>query len=180
MVFSIKLPTHHLPTIHRRRQELLRLLDQLDPWIDKLDKAVIQTAESRPPAVCLMQQAGVGPVTAPAFVLNIGPASRFANSKKVVSYLGLNPSEESSGGRQRLGAISKQGNSMMRYLLVEAAQTASRLDPELRRDYQRLKFRRGSGVAKVAMARKLAVRLYWKLREAALRSMAARPGFRPS
>ena len=105
-------------------------------------------------------------MTALAFVLIMGPVTRFANSKKVVSYLGLNPSEDSSAGRQRLGAISKQGNSMMRYLLVEAAQTASRLDPELQRDYQRLKFRRGSGVAKVAMARKLAVRLYWKLREA--------------
>jgi transposase len=60
----------------------------------------------------------------------------------------------------------KQGNPMMRYLLVEAAQTASRLDPQLRRDYQRLKFRRGSAVAKVAIARKLTVRLYWNLREA--------------
>jgi hypothetical protein len=86
-------------------------------------------------------------------------------SRKPVSYLGLNPSEESSGGRQRLGSISKQGNSMLRFLLVEAAQTASIYDPELRRDYQRLKFRRGSGVAKVAIARKLAVRLYWKLRD---------------
>ncbi len=155
------------PWASLRREELLQLLDQLDPWIDKLDKAVIQTAESRPQAVCLMQQAGVGPVTALAFVLTMGPVSRFANRKKVVSYLGLNPSEASSGGRQRLGAISKQGHPMMRCLLVEAAQTASRLDPELRRDYQRLKFRRGSGMAKVAIARKLAVRLYWKLREAA-------------
>ena len=153
-----------------RREELLQLLDQLDPWIDKLDKAVIQAAESHPSAVCLMQQAGVGPVTALAFMLTIGPVNRFTNSKKLVSYLGLNPSEESSGGRQRLGAISKQGNPMMRYLLVEAAQTASRLDPELRRDYQRLKFRRGSGVAKVAIARKLAVR---QLCGATLRSAAA-------
>jgi hypothetical protein len=57
---------------------------------------------------------------------------------------------------------------MMRYLLIEAAQTAARFDPELRRYYQRLKFRRGiGGVAKVAIARKLAVRLYWTLREAA-------------
>ncbi len=56
---------------------------------------------------------------------------------------------------------------MVRFLLVEAAQTASLYDPELRPDYQRLKFRRGSAVAKVAIARKLAVRLYWKLREAA-------------
>jgi transposase len=133
-----------------------------------LDRAVVSEAESRPAAVCLMQQPGVGPVTARAFVLTVGPVSRFPNSKKLVSYLGLNPSEESSGGRQRLGAISKQGNTMLRCLLVEAAQTAARFDPELRRDYQRLKFRRGiSGVAKVAIARKLAVRLYWKLREAA-------------
>jgi transposase len=78
----------------------------------------------------------------------------------------LNPTECSSGGKQRLGSISKQGNSMMRYLLVEAAHVASRFDPELRRNYLRLKFRRGSAVAKVAIARKLAVRLYWKLREA--------------
>jgi transposase len=155
------------PWASRRRRDLLELLDQLDPSIEELDRAVIE-AESRPPAVCLMQQPGVGPVTALAFALTIGPVSRFANSKKLVSYLGLNPSEESSGGRQRLGAISKQGNTMLRCLLVEAAQTASRFDPELRRDYQRLKFRRGiSGVAKVAIARKLAVRLYWKLREAA-------------
>ena len=56
---------------------------------------------------------------------------------------------------------------MMCYLLVQAAQTTSQFDPELRRQYQRLKFRRGhSAVAKVALARKLAVRLYWKLREA--------------
>jgi transposase len=151
------------PWSSRRRADLLQLLDQLDPWIAELDQAVIQEAERRPQAAGLMKQAGVGPVTALAFVLTIGPVSRFPSSKNLVSYLGLNPSEASSGGRQRLGAISKQGNSMMRYLLIEAAQTASRLDPEWRRDYQRLKFRRGGAVAKVAIARKLAVRLYRKL-----------------
>ena len=112
-----------------------------------------------------MQQPGVGPVTALMFVLTIGSTERFQRSKQVVSYLGLNPRESSSGGRQRLGAISKQGNSLARFLLVEAGQTAARCDEGLRRDYQRLKFRRGSAVAKVAIARKLAVRLYWKLRE---------------
>jgi transposase len=115
-----------------------------------------------------MEQPGVGPVTALAFVLTVGPLERFRNSRKRVSYLGLNPSEDSSGGRQRQRAISKQGNSLMRHLLTEAAQAAARHDPQLRRDYQRLKFRRGlSGVAKVALARKLAVRLYGKLRAAA-------------
>jgi transposase len=156
------------PWACRRRQELLELLDQLNPGIADLDQAVEKEAERRPEVIHLMKQPGVGPVTALAFVLTIGPVSRFRRSKQVVSYLGLNPSEESSGGKQRLGSISKQGNSLMRYLLVQAAQTASQSDPELRRDYQRLKFRRGhSAVAKVALARKLAVRLYWKLREAA-------------
>jgi transposase len=155
------------PWASRRRQQLLDMLDQLEPVMEELDRAVIQEAEKRPAAVHLRTQPGVGPVTALAFVLTIGPVSRFQRGKQVVSYLGFNPSEESSGGRQRLGSISKQGNSMVRYLLVEAAQTASLYDPELRRDYQRLKFRRGRGVAKVAIARKLAVRLYWKLRKAA-------------
>ena len=84
----------------------------------------------------------------------------------MVSYLGLNPSEHSTGGRQRLGHISKQGNEMMRWLLVEAGQSAAQFDPELRRKYRRLKFRRGAKVAKVAIARHLAVRLYWALRQA--------------
>ena len=162
------------PWAHRRRQDLLQMLDQLNPPIAELDRAVLQEAQRRPSAVRLMNEPGVGPVTALAFVLTIGPAGRFARSKQVVSYLGLNPTEASSGGRQRLGSISKQGNAMLRHLLVEAAQTASKVDPELRRDYQRLKFRRGSGVAKVAIARKLAVRLYWKLREAAQSNTAAR------
>lgn len=79
----------------------------------------------------------------------------------------MNPTEESSGDRRRLGAISKQGNTMVRWLLIEAVQHAVRQDPVLRQDYQRLKFRRGHAVAKVAIARKLAVRMYWMLRSGA-------------
>jgi transposase len=105
-----------------------------------------------------MREPGVGPVTALAFVLTIGPISRFERSKKLVSYLGFNPSEDSSGGRQRLGAISKQGNAMLRHLLVEAAQAASKFDPELRRDYERLKFRRGSAVKQLSPTSPLACR----------------------
>lgn len=150
----------------RRRKDLLEALDHLAPSIAELDLAVKQQAEQRPAAVVLMQQAGVGPVTSLAFVLMVGPVERFANSRKLVSYVGLNPREASSGGQQRLGAISKQGNSLVRFLLLQAAQTASRKDAELRRDYQRLAFRRGKAIAKVAIARKLVVRLYWQLRKA--------------
>ena len=153
-----------LPWASRRRKELLELLGQLEAAIEPLDQAVKEEAHRRPEAVRLMTHPGVGPVVGLAFVLTLGPVERFRNSRKLVSYLGLNPREHSSGGRQRLGAISKQGNEMMRWLLVEGAQTAAIYDPELRRAYQRLKFRRVGGVAKVAMARRLAVRLYWMLR----------------
>jgi transposase len=155
------------PWASRRRQELLRMLDQLDASLREFDQAVSEQAKQNPAAVRLMTHPGVGPVTSLAFVLTLGPVGRFERSKQVVSYLGLNPREHSSGGRQRLGAISKQGNPMMRSLLVEAGHTAARLDHELRQDYQRLKQRRGSGVAKVAIARKLAVRMYWMLRSPA-------------
>lgn len=150
----------------QRRAELLVLLDSLEPRIEQLDEAVKAEAERRPETVELMKQKGVGPVTALAFVLTLGPVERFPNSRKLVSYLGLNPSEASSGGHQRLGHISKQGNEMLRWLLEEAGHVAAQFDPELRRTYQRLKFRRGRNVAKVALARHLAVRLYWTLRQA--------------
>ena len=154
------------PWASQRRKELLQLLDGLGPRIEELDGAVKTEAERRPEAVELMKHKGVGPVTALAFVLTIGPVERFAHSRALVSYLGLNPSEDSSGGHQRLGHISKQGNEMLRWLLVEAGHSAAQFDPELRRKYQRLKFRRGAKVAKVAIARHLAVRLYWTLRQA--------------
>lgn len=98
----------------QRRKELLELLDGLGPRIEELNHAVDAETQRRPEAVRLMEQKGVGPVTALAFVLTVGPVERFPNSRKLVSYLGLNPSEHSSGGHQRLSHISKQGNLMMR------------------------------------------------------------------
>jgi transposase len=152
------------PWSGRRRKELLEWLDRLDLQITDLDRAVENEARARQEARRLMTHPGVGPVTALAFVLTMGPVERFQRGKQVVSYLGLNPREHSSGGRQRMGRVSKQGNSLMRWLLVEAGQTAARLDPELQRMYRRLKFRRCGSVAKVAVARRLAVRMYWMLR----------------
>jgi transposase len=147
-----------------RREDLLGLLAMLDEQIGKLDRAVQQAAEQNPQSKLLMTQPGVGPNTALAFVLSIGDASRFPRGKQVASYLGLIPREESSGGRQKLGAITKQGNRLVRSLLVEAAQIAVRYDPQFRRQYWHRCHQKPKGVAKVAAARKLAVRLYWMLR----------------
>jgi transposase len=108
---------------------------------------------------------GVGALTALAFVLIIGDPERFQCGKQVASYLGLVPLEDSSGDRRRLGHITKQGSSMLRFLLVEAAQVTVRSLPEWRRRYSHLMMRRGRKTAKVAMARRLAIRLYWMWRE---------------
>jgi len=121
-------------------------------------------AGKRPEVVRLMTHPGVGPQTALAFVLTMGEVARFARAKQVSSYLGLIPREHSSGGKQRLGHISKQGSPFLRFLLVEAAQSAARWDPELKRAYVRLGMRRSRAQAKVAIARRLATRLYWMLR----------------
>jgi transposase len=112
-----------------------------------------------------MTHPGVGALTALAFVLIIGRAERFQCGKQIASYLGLVPLEDSSGSRRRLGHITKQGNSLLRFLLVEAAQVTVRTIPEWRSKYFHLSMRRGRKIAKVAMARKLAVRLFWMMRQ---------------
>jgi transposase len=147
-----------------RREDLQRLRAVLDSQIGKLDEAAEKAACANEQARLLMTQPGVGPITSLAFVLTLGEVARFKRGKQVASYLGLIPREHSSGGKQRLGAISKQGNRFARTLLVEAAQTATRLDEGFRKQYQHRCHSKPKGVAKVAAARRLAVRLYWMLR----------------
>jgi transposase len=155
------------PWTASRRQTLLKLWRELEQSVGELDRAVEAEAEARPECQRLMKEPGVGPVVALAMVLTLGPVKRFPRGKKVASYFGLIPREHSSGHRQRLGSISKQGNAFVRALLVQAAHAAVRCDPELRRQYQRLAKRKNRAVATVAIARKLAVRLYWILRRGA-------------
>ena len=151
--------------MERRREDLLRLLAQLNTWVKELDQRIDKEVARREEAQRLMTHPGVGPQTALATVLVLGPVERFPDARHLTSYLGLIPEEESSAGRQRFGHLTKQGNRLMRFLLVEAAQTASRFDPGLKRVYRRLAFRKGAAIAKVAVARKLAIRLFIMLRD---------------
>lgn len=121
--------------------------------------------EKLPETQLLMTHPGVGPVTALAFVLIIGYPERFQCGKQIGSYIGLIPQEASSGEHRRLGHISKQGSSLLRLLLVEAAQSAARFNAEWRSKFLHLAMRRDRRIAKVAMARKLAVNLYWMWRK---------------
>jgi transposase len=153
------------PWASRRRQDLFKIREMLNGQINLLDQAVMEAAQKNEKARLLMTQPGVGPITSMAFVLTMGDVSRFPRGKQVASYLGLIPREYSSGGHQRFGPISKQGNGFLRMLLVEAAQVAVRCDPQMRQEYlHRCHQNKAKGIAKVAAARKLAIRLYWMLR----------------
>lgn len=155
-----------MPHAARRRDELLQGVARLDQQIAELDVLIAQEVQQRPAAMRLMTHPGVGPQTALAMVLTLGQVSRFANARKLAAYLGLVPGEYSSGNKQRLGHISKQGSALMRFLLVEAGQSAVRGDQQLGRAYRRMCARKdGRGIAKVMVARRLAVRLYWMLRQ---------------
>jgi transposase len=164
----------------RRREQLRRTVAELDGQVTELDVLVRRQAEGRQDARRLMTHPGVGPQTALGMVLTIGAVGRFAGAKQVASYLGLTPREHSSGGKQRLGHISKQGSSLMRFLLVEAGQSAVKGDAQLRRAYSRMAAKKSRAVAKVMVARRLAVRLYWMLRKdwtyAELARHAGEPG----
>jgi transposase len=147
-----------------RREDLLKVMSVLEEKISVLDQAAAEAAAKDEKARLLMTQPGVGPITSLAFVLTMGDVRRFPRGKQVASYLGLIPREYSSGGHRRYGSISKQGNTFLRMLLVEAAQCAVRCDPQMRSEYLHRCHRKAKGVAKVAAARKLAIRLYWMLR----------------
>jgi transposase len=149
----------------QRRADLLGLLDALEMRIKPLDEAVLAAAEQNAEAQLLMTHPGVGPVVSLAYVLIMGDWRRFPRGKQVGSYLGLIPAEASSGKhQQRMGHVTKQGNTLLRWLLVEAAAKAQSKDPNWHRQYLRLSMNKHHGVAKVAIAHKLAVRLYWMLR----------------
>lgn len=160
-VASLPLPPH----AGYRRAELQALYVHLHKQIDELDRRVSTQARERPQACRLMTHPGVGPVTALATEVFLGDPSRFRDGKAVASYVGMIPREYSSGDRQRLGNITKQGNPLLRLLWCEAAIHAVRRDPALQRFYRRKLQQKGVGKARVAAARKLGIRLWILLRD---------------
>ena len=158
---ALPLPPH----AGQRRSELQALNDHLTTHIDELDQQVSEQARARPQARRLMTHPGVGPVTALATEVFLGDPSRFGDAKALASYVGLIPSEYSSGARQRLGTLTKQGNPMLRFLWCEAAIHAVRRDAALGRFYRRKLQQKGLGKARVAVARKLGIRLWILLRD---------------
>src|SRR3989475_4205587 len=161
LLASLPLPPHTAD----RRSALQALYQHLNDHIDRLDERVQHIANERARTMLLMTHPGVGSVTALATDVFVGDPTRFLDGKALASYVGMIPREYSSGTRQRLGALSKQGNPFLRFLWCEAAAHAVRRDPDLQRFYRRKAVQKGFAKARVAAARKLGIRLWIMLRD---------------
>jgi transposase len=154
-----------LPTATRAElAPLVALLEPLNTAIAAADRRIAQLVATDPIVTLLTTAPTIGPVTAAAYVATLDDVTRFASADQVTAYLGLVPSEYSSGERQHRGRITKTGNTRMRWLLVEAGWRILRsTNPEVRALKtwgEAIAARRGKRVAVVALARKLAAILY--------------------
>ena len=153
------------PALQWQREHWWQLLEPLNKQL--LETMVWFKAQSKGD-VCITRlrtHPGIGLRTSLCILHTLQPVSRFRNPRKVAAYAGFDPVERSSAERKCFLGISKAGSRLLRYLLVEAAQTAVRKDEDLKRFYKRLAERRGRPKAKVAAARKLLIRAYIMLRD---------------
>jgi transposase len=153
------------PMMQYQRDQWLAALEPLNQRIVATAAWLEQQAAADERIERLRTHPGVGLLTALGVVHTLAPVNRFSNQRKVAAYVGFDPKERSSGEKKRYLGISKAGPRVLRFLLVEAAQTASQGDPELKRFYLRLLHRHGKPKAKVAVARKLLIRSYILLRD---------------
>jgi transposase len=153
------------PAMSHQRDGWLELLADLSGRVTRLDEQLKQVARGDERALRLQTHPGIGLLTSLALVHGLEPVSRFGGARKVAAYVGFDPVEHSSAGKQRFLGISKGGSRLLRYLLVEAAHTAAKRDEGLGQFYRRLVYRRGAAKAKVAVARKLLIRGYIILRD---------------
>jgi transposase len=144
----------------QQRDELLSLADELTRRIGTVEQWLQAQAKSDVRVQRLQTHPGVGLLTSLCLVHTLGDLSRFPSTRKVAAYVGFDPMEDSSAERKAYGGISKAGSRLLRYLLVEAGQTAAKDDEHLKQFYRRLLPRRGKARAKVAVARKLLIRCF--------------------
>jgi transposase len=149
-----QLPLPEAPS--RIREDCAALLPTLDAQIRRLDTELVTRWGRDPRVQRLTTIPGIGPFIAIVLVLELGDIQRFASAKRVASYVGLTPRVRGSAGRVRAGHITKEGNRLLRWVLVLAATQAVRKPGPLRTWFHAVKKRRGKKVARVALARRLA------------------------
>jgi transposase len=143
------------------------LLVQWDLWEEQLRAVEARIAErfqANRDARLLASMPGVSLFIGLAIACRIAPIERFPRGRSLANFLGLTPGCHSSGETERVGSITKIGSRMVRYLLAQVIQHLLRRDGAVRAWYQRIKRRRGSKVARVAVMRRTATILWRMLR----------------
>jgi transposase len=151
------------PNQRWRLESYLRVLDQLTDEIRRGEAIIRQRVELDGQARLLTSIPGVGPLIAMVILAEIGDVTRFPDANHLVSYAGLAPRVRSSGGKTRLGGITKQGSSALRWALVEAAIVAVRRPGRLQEMHKRLRQGKSAALAMTACARQLLVVIYHML-----------------
>lgn len=153
---------------------LLRQLRAMEAELEQLDQQMEQLAEQqrhKPIVEALKREKGVGTSTALVYRTELGYAGRFSRGRQAGRFMGLTPTSHESGQQNdRKGHISRQGPPRLRQMLCQAAWAHVRYDPHARQVYQRLvaKNPKKKKIALVALMRRLAVRLWHRMREAEL------------
>jgi transposase len=134
-------------------------------------------AKADPRVSLLCQIHGVGPYTAMLIIAEVGDVRRFPTARHLCAWAGLTPTVRSSDGKARLGNISRQGSSILRWAVVEAATHVPTRGGPLREQFERIAKRRGRKVARVAVARQILTLCYYGLRDGEIRYLkTSRPG----
>lgn len=148
------------PSYQRALSGYLKLMDELNVLIKQLDRDIRYESDKDPQAKLLTTIPGIGIILANIILAEIGDINRFLSSSKLASYTGITPSMHQSGQINYSGRITKRGNKYLRWLFVEAAHVAIRKDPRLAGFYTKLRYKKGTHVAIVAVAHKLLTYTY--------------------
>jgi transposase len=167
------LTTLDLPQGPRRRLDsLLALIGDFDREITQTTSEIDQRAKADARVKLLCQIRGIGRYTAMLIIAEIGEVKRFPTAKHLCQWAGLTPTVRSSDGKARLGHISRQGSTILRWALCEAAQHTPTGGGPLKAQYERIAKRRGSKIARVAIARQILTLCYYGLRDGEIRCLA--------
>jgi transposase len=170
------LTTLKLPDGPRRRLDsLLTLIGDFDREIADTTSDIDERARADDRVKLLCQIRGIGRYTAMLIIAEIGEIKRFPTAKHLCQWAGLTPTIRSSDGKARLGHISRQGSTILRWALCEAAQHTPTGGGPLRAQYERIAKRRGSKIARVAVARQILTLCYYGLRDGEIRCLTKQP-----
>jgi transposase len=134
---------------------LLAMWENTKAEVEKFKKLLQAQAELDPLEARYRSIPGIGRITSRTLSTELGDMSQFPNERRLFSFVGLTPSEKTSGETSQKGHITKQGNSLLRKILVQSAWVAVRRDPWMSREFMRLAHKLGKRRAIVAIARKL-------------------------